>query len=464
MAEPLRILILEDNPCDVELVHFELQEGEIIFTAKVVKSEQDFVRELQDFSPDLILSDYDIPKYNGALALAEAKRRCPDVPFILVTGAIVEDRAIEILTQGAKDYVLKNRLQQRLVPAVRRALAEAEERKARKQAEEELRKAHRTLEKRVKLRTEELEAEMAARKKMEEALWQAKDELEEMVQKRTRELEAASLYARNLIEASLDPLVTISMDGMIMDVNRASEEVTGIPRLQLIGSDFSDYFTEPEKARAGYKEVFLQGFVRDYPLQLKHRDGYVTPVLYNASVYRDETGQIAGVFAAARDITEHKQTEDALWKAYAELELRIEERTRELRRSEERLSLALKATRDGVWDWNIETGDIWYSDRYREILGYSAEKFETNFNAWLNLLHPQDREPARQGLEAILQGKREFEMTFRLRHRDGHHVNVISRGFAVRRVENGPIVRMVGTIQDLTGQKLSEEAREGRDY
>ena len=90
-------------------------------------TEKDFIHELQEYCPDLILSDYDLPTYNGALALAEARRRCPDTPFILVTGAVGEDRAIEILTQGAKDYVLKNRLQQRLVPAVRRALAEAEE-------------------------------------------------------------------------------------------------------------------------------------------------------------------------------------------------------------------------------------------------------------------------------------------------------------------------------------------------
>ena len=154
--------------------------------------------------------------------------------------------------------------------------------------------------------------DITERKRAEEALRKAKDELEERVKERTYELYAESLYARSLIEASLDPLVTISVDGKIMDVNRASEEVTGVPREQLIGSDFSDYFTEPEKARAGYEEVFRQGFVRDYPLELKRRDGHVTPVLYNASVYRDDTGQIMGVFAAARDITERRRAEETV--------------------------------------------------------------------------------------------------------------------------------------------------------
>ena len=137
MAEALQILILEDNPTDAELIQFELQEAGFIFTSKVVMTEEGFVCGLQEFQPDLILSDYDLPRYNGALALAEARKRCPDTPFILVTGAVSEDRAIEILTQGAKDYVLKNRLQQRLVPAVRRALTEAEEHGGRKRAEED---------------------------------------------------------------------------------------------------------------------------------------------------------------------------------------------------------------------------------------------------------------------------------------------------------------------------------------
>ena len=96
----------------------------------------------RNFPLILFFPTYDLPQYNGLQALKDARKKCPDTPFILVTGAIVEDRAIEILTQGAKDYVLKTKLQQRLVPAVKRALAEAEEHRARKQAEAELREAH----------------------------------------------------------------------------------------------------------------------------------------------------------------------------------------------------------------------------------------------------------------------------------------------------------------------------------
>jgi PAS domain S-box-containing protein len=172
---PIRVLILEDRPTDAELIQFELQEGGLFFNAKVVVTEEDFIREIQQYCPDLILSDYDLPNYNGSLALAEARRRCPDTPFILVTGAVGEDRAIEILTQGAKDYVLKNRLQRRLVAAARRALAEADEHRARKRAEEELLESHRTLEERVKIRTAELQEEITTRKKVEKALRQSEE-------------------------------------------------------------------------------------------------------------------------------------------------------------------------------------------------------------------------------------------------------------------------------------------------
>ena len=125
-------------------------------------------------------------------------------------------------------------------------------------------------------------------------------------------LRAASAYARNLIEASLDPLVTIDVAGRITDVNEALIHATGIPRKQLIGTDFTTYFTEPESAREGFKSVFTEGVVRDFPLSLRHNSGRVMEVLYNATTYRDKLGNVVGVLAAARDVTERKRIEDAL--------------------------------------------------------------------------------------------------------------------------------------------------------
>jgi diguanylate cyclase (GGDEF)-like protein/PAS domain S-box-containing protein len=128
-------------------------------------------------------------------------------------------------------------------------------------------------------------------------------------------------YARSLIEASLDPLVTISADGKIMDVNSATEKVTGVARQQLIGSDFSNYFTDPQKARDGYRLAFSQGKVTDYPLAICHVSGKITEVMYNASVYRNDEGDVAGIFAAARDVTALKKAQNELESAILHMQL-----------------------------------------------------------------------------------------------------------------------------------------------
>jgi PAS domain S-box-containing protein len=147
---------------------------------------------------------------------------------------------------------------------------------------------------------------------------------------------------RSLIEASLDPLVTISRDGKITDVNKATEAATGLPRDQLVGRDFSDFFTDPDLARAGYREAFAEGSVTDYPLAIRNASGSVMDVLYNASTYLDETGEVVGVFAAARDVTARKQAETELADYRRHLEDLVAGRTAELAEANLALNAANK--------------------------------------------------------------------------------------------------------------------------
>jgi PAS domain S-box-containing protein len=145
-------------------------------------------------------------------------------------------------------------------------------------------------------------------------------------EKRAAELIIAN-YARSLIEASLDPLVTINTKGKITDMNEAMATITGLSREELKGSDFFDYFTEPQKAREVYQEVFAKGSVADSPLTLRHTEGKLTDVLFNGSVYKDDRGNVLGVVIVARDVTDQKRTEKELTEAivFAELATGIAE-------------------------------------------------------------------------------------------------------------------------------------------
>lgn len=171
-------------------------------------------------------------------------------------------------------------------------------------------------------------------------------------------LNRVSLYTRNLIEVSLDPIVTINRKGKIQDVNQATERVTGLSRDRLIGTDFSEYFSEPHKARQGYERTFADGAVRDYPLTICHASGGTADVLCNASAFKNEIGEVEGVFAAARDITAQKRLEservldfDALQKLNRELEARVLACTEEISRVKAQLTTIAK-------DWESFTYSV----------------------------------------------------------------------------------------------------------
>ena len=166
-----------------------------------------------------------------------------------------------------------------------------------------------------------LESEKSRAKELAEKIQQRTHELSEsnkQLQQKNHELEDAreklmSDYSRNLIEASLDPLITISTDGKITDMNVAMIEVTGKTRTRLVGSKFENYFTDPQEACKVYQEVFEKGFVQNSPLTIK--DHTHTDVLFNGSVYKNDLGDVIGAVMVARDITEQKRIEKELIEA-----------------------------------------------------------------------------------------------------------------------------------------------------
>src|SRR3954469_21482999 len=129
-----------------------------------------------------------------------------------------------------------------------------------------------------------------------------------------------------------------------------------------------------------------------------------------------------------------------------------------LRESEERLTLAFAGAREGVWDWNLETGAVVYSPRWKEMLGYAEDEIEPHISAWEALLHPEDRPLAAELHESLTRGAGTYEGEFRLRHRDGHYIHVLSRGLPVRAQPDGPVIRIVGTHLDITARRRTESA------
>jgi PAS domain S-box-containing protein len=244
----------------------------------------------------------------------------------------------------------------------------------------------------------------------------------------------ASQYARSLLEASLDPLVTISPEGKITDVNEATIKVTGIPRERLVGTDFSGYFTEQEKAREGYRKVFQEGFVTDYPLTICHANGKLTQVLYNASVYRDVEGKITGVFAAARDVTERRRMEE-------DLRL-VSLYSRSL----------LEASLDPLVTISPEGKITDVNKATEEVTGFTRERLVgSDFSDYFT-----DPVKAREGYQKVIREGLVRDYPLTVRHISGRTAEVLYNATAYAD-ERGKMQGVFAAARDITERKRAEE-------
>ncbi len=147
-----------------------------------------------------------------------------------------------------------------------------------------------------------------------------------------------------------------------------------------------------------------------------------------------------------------------LAKQFNLMSARLAESYTRLQEREERFSLAMQGANDGLWDWDLKTNRVYYSPRWKGMLGYAEDEIEPHFSAWDRLVHPDDKQPAVKVIEAFRAGQTDkYEIEFRMRHKDGHYVNVLSRAFGVREKPDEPIVRLVGTHIDITERKRAEE-------
>ena len=265
MDQALRILILEDMPSDAELMDYELREAEIAHTYRRVADRKHFVAALEERWPDIILSDFNLPGFDGLEALALAQAACPDTPFIFVSGARGEEVAIDMLKRGATDYVLKDRIS-RLGPAVQRALREAEERQERRQAEAALRESE----------------------------------------------ENYRLLLKNIPAVVYKGYVDCAVDF----VDRKVEELVGYPKRKFDARDLKWLDVVISEDRGKFKQMFLEGlktsksYIREYRIQ--RADGEIIWIQDRGQIICAPDGRVEYISGVFFDINERRRAEEAL--------------------------------------------------------------------------------------------------------------------------------------------------------
>jgi two-component system cell cycle sensor histidine kinase/response regulator CckA len=259
MAERLRILMLEDVPMDAELVEYELQRSRIPFDARCVDTREAFLRELEEFRPDLILSDYTLPCFDGMTALSLARERAPAVPFLIVTGSVNEETAVGCMKAGATDYLLKSNLA-RIGPAIEAALARVQSREAKALAEEALRRSEANL--------------------------------------------------RAILNTSLQAFMLVDRKGIIQALNPTAAEWGARMLGRHLGEGDSIPLLLPDSAERF--RAALTGDARTVERCLRGVDGVERWYETTHAPVVDERGEVIGVCINARDVSERKQAEQAL--------------------------------------------------------------------------------------------------------------------------------------------------------
>jgi hypothetical protein len=390
--QSLRILFVEDNPLDAELAQRELKKERINFSFTLVDNENDFIKALDEYDPDIIISDYSMPNFDGMSALHITRSYKKNIPFIILTGSINEETAVKCMKAGANDYVLKDKIK-RLPFSLKEAIKN-------QQAEQD----------KIEMRDQLRENEFRYRELVDTinsgvAIYQVKNEGK------------------------------TGNDYIIQSFNRAALEMEKLSKDQVVGRSLKDL--RPNIDEYGLIEIFHHvwetGEAAFYPAKIYVDNNFSN--YYENHVFRLPNMEIVAIYD---DVTEKEQ---ALHK---------------IKESEKRFELAMQASRDGLYDWDLITNEIYYSPGWKKMLGYEYHELPNDFSVWETLTEPEDVKKSWEMLEKVKNKELDrFETEYKMKHKNGQWIDIFVRAEAIFD-ENGKAVRMIGTHVDISDRKKAE--------
>jgi two-component system, cell cycle sensor histidine kinase and response regulator CckA len=422
-----RILLIEDNLFNARLIVDMLSERKKPgFTVKTAGTLAEGMGLLSKGGVDLILLDLNLPDSQGIETLSTLISHGKSIPVIVTSALEDETIALEALTMGASDYLLKGHIDvQILTRSIRYTLE-------RKRKEDEMLKAKEQLEKAFEKRTQEL-------RKLNTRL---KDKVTELSEAQEKLKESMEGY-KGLFDNSTDAVLTVDLTGTIKSANKTLSKMSGYSIEELVGKSYRELMGQEDAQRIyeAYNRLYRTGEpIRDFMSCMINKKHEVRVTQSYANVIR-KGNEIVGFQATIRDITEKQKMEGAL------------------KESEQRLKLAIDAAQIGLWDWDIPSDRVTRSEGWFRMLGYSVGDIEPTRMAWAVLLHPDDLAFSGKAIDEHLAGKRPFyQCEFRMRSKFGDYRWILDRGQVVEWDNDGKPIRALGTHLDITERKRAEEA------
>ncbi|MGB8887662.1 MAG: PAS domain-containing protein [Candidatus Korobacteraceae bacterium] len=522
IPQPLRLLSVEDDPKDTELIQGLLEAEGIVCEMTRVDNQASLLDLLQQGGVDLILADYSLPSFDGISALKLASKVCPDVPFIFVSGKLGEEVAIEALKIGATDYVLKTGLS-RLVPSVRRALGEATERAERKKAEESLRRSEtylaeaqglshtgsfgwkpstgeiiwseetfrifqydRSTTPTLQLILQRVHPEDATlvRQTVERALQEEKN-FEHAY--RLLMPDGSVKYVHVVARALSDESGSIEFVGAVMDVTAAKQ-------VEQTLRESEAYLAEAQKLThtGSWARVAATGEIRYWSeecycvLGFEPHAGLPAFETFLEHIHPEDRGKVRERARTAEREKVRYEVDYRIVHPGGEIRdiqaighpilnpsgdivefvgtvMDVTDRMRAegaLRRSEAYLAEAQKLSHTGSWAWIPATGEIrYFSEECYRILGFDPHGEQPRYETFLPHIHPDDQAKFRETVDVAARRKVDYELDYRIVHPAGNSRDVHVIGHPVLS-PSGDLVEFVGTVIDVTERKRTEEQRE----